>query len=402
MKFRILILPLILLLCPSLSSASDDRELPTWIDIAWHRGPDLPQAFQDSDGGILNDMLITTCGYCDSGATGPAEKKSKAPTGHHRKTWGLALNDASKGWDVFPDYPGDARQELCGVVVGSELFTWGGFSYAPPFAYRDGYGLMTKDGQWQWRPLPQLPWPICSMSCAAIGGTIYIFGGADFQLPQNKYLTNADRTGKMARVGARLLAIDTAKMNRGFRQCASCPGTPRMVAAMASVKGKLYLIGGATGQDNPTGSYCTVVDNWKYDPAADTWSRLTDTPIATGNFPAGAIVYEDRYILLIGGFQYANVMGPDGKTRKSFGKVTKHYPQKDYCSDILVFDTASNSFGRATQLPLNNNMPMAVLRGDILHLIGGETGGATIDGEAYGHHPDLYLIGKLSLASITH
>ncbi len=130
---------------------------------------------------------------------------------------------------------------------------------------------------------------------------------------------------------------------KAFTERASCPGTPRFVAAMAAVNGKLYVIGGATGQDNPTGQYCTVVDNWLYDPDTDHWTRLPDTPIATGNFPAGAIVYDDRYVLLIGGYQYPNVMGPDGKTRKSFGKITKHYPKRDYCSEILVFDTQSLS-----------------------------------------------------------
>jgi N-acetylneuraminic acid mutarotase len=238
-----------------------------------------------------------------------------------------------------------------------------------------------------------------SMSSAAVDESIYIFGGADFRLPENKYRTNTDYTGKLKRIGARLHVFKPAESIKNFTELAECRGTPRFVAAMAAVKGKLYVIGGATGQDNPTGQYCTVVDNWVYDPAANHWSRLPDTPIATGNFPAGAIVYDDRYILLIGGFQYANVMNPDGTTRKSFGKITKHYPEKDYCSDILVFDTKTNTFGRATSLPLNNNMPMAVVRGDELHLIGGETGGSVIDGEAYAHHPDLYLVGKLSIAA---
>src|SRR5262249_2539864 len=30
------------------------------------------------------------------------------------------------------------------------------------------------------------------------------------------------------------------------------------------------------------------------------------------------------------------------------------------------------------------------------HLIGGETGGAIVDGEPFAHHHDLYLIGKIS------
>jgi N-acetylneuraminate epimerase len=240
-----------------------------------------------------------------------------------------------------------------------------------------------------------LPWRISSASISAIGETIYIFGGADFQLPENKYLTSADYAGGIKRIGARLFAFNTSKPEAGFRERAPCPGTPRFVAAMAAVAGKLYLVGGAAGQDNPTGAYCTVVDNWCYDPGSDKWERLADTPMATGNFPAGAIVYHDRYILLIGGFQYRNVMNPDGTTRSAFGTVTKHYPEKDYCSDVLVYDPESRSFGRATSLPLNNNLPMAVLRGDVLHLVGGETGGAVIHGEPFAHHPDLYLMGKI-------
>src|SRR6266487_557209 len=122
------------LLCVLIACAGvrADEPLPHWIDIAWRRGPDLPQAFQDSDGGIVDDVLITTCGYSDSRETAPPSKKDKSPVGHHKKTWGLKLNDLSKGWQALPDYPGDPRQELCGVVVGSQLFTWGGFSYASP------------------------------------------------------------------------------------------------------------------------------------------------------------------------------------------------------------------------------------------------------------------------------
>ncbi len=375
-----------------------DPKLPHWIDIRWERGPDLPQAFQDSGGGVVGNALVTTCGYCDSRDTAPASKKEKSGNGHHKKAWGLDLDRANSNWAELPDYPGAARQELSAISTGSELFTWGGFSYRPPFSFSDGYRLSHGNGRWQWEALPELPWRISSAAISIIGDSIYLFGGADFQLPENKYYTDADYSGKQARIGARLLVFNISFPQRGFRECAPCPGTPRFVAAMAAVGGKLYVIGGAAGQRNPTGTYCTVVDNWQYDPARDKWSRLRDTPIATGNFPAGAIVWAERYILLIGGFQYANVMNPDGTLRPSFGHVTKHYPDKDYCSDVLVFDVKKRSFGRATPLPLNNNRPTAVLRGDVLHLIGGETGGCVIDGEPYAHHPDLYLTGKLSKA----
>ena len=375
-----------------------EAELPLWLEIDWKLGPDLPQAFQDSDGGIVNEILVTTCGYCDSRETAPPSKKEKSVMGHHKKTWGLELHSPGSSWQSLPDYPGEPRQELCGITFGGKIFTWGGFSYSPPFAFRDGYMLSREKDAWRWQTLPQLPWRLCSASISTLGREIYIFGGADFQLPDNKYLTAADYSGKIKRIGARLLTIDTASLTNGFRERAGCPGTPRFVAAMASVKGKLYVIGGAAGQDNPTSSYCTVVDNWCYDPQTDRWKRLSDTPIATGNFPSGAIVFHDRYLLLIGGFQYRSVLNPDGTIRNSYGKPTKHYPDKDYFSDVLVYDTQTQAFGRATPMPLNNNLPMAVLNGDVLHLIGGETGGAVVNGEPFAHHPDLYIVGKICLA----
>src|SRR4051794_17142190 len=125
----------VLLILLGCTCARADESLPHWIDIAWRRGLNLPQPFQDSDGGIVDNVLITTCGYSESVDIVPGTKKNSAPNGQHKKTWGLNLKDPAKGWQVLPDYPGDPRQELCGVVVGSQLFTWGGFRYAPPFAY---------------------------------------------------------------------------------------------------------------------------------------------------------------------------------------------------------------------------------------------------------------------------
>jgi hypothetical protein len=140
-----------------------------------------------------------------------------------------------------------------------------------------------------------------------------------------------------------------------------------------------------------------VVDNWSFDPARVAWQPLPDTPIATGNFPAGAIVFRNRYLLLVGGYQYPAVLNPDGALCPSYGKVFKHYPGNSYDSDVLVFDTRAATFGAADPLPLCNNLPMTVLAGDQLHLLGGETGGSVVEGQPYGHHPDLYLVGKLQV-----
>ena len=40
---------------------TDIRRLFT---ITWRKGPNLPQGLQDSDGGIIDGILITVCGFC--------------------------------------------------------------------------------------------------------------------------------------------------------------------------------------------------------------------------------------------------------------------------------------------------------------------------------------------------
>ena len=53
----------------------------------------------------------------------------------------------------------------------------------------------------------------------------------------------------------------------------------------------------------------TLTDNWKYDPASKKWWRLADLPVASGNFQTNGpmTAFEDRYIILIGGYQYLHM-----------------------------------------------------------------------------------------------
>jgi hypothetical protein len=100
--------------------------------------------------------------------------------------------------------------------------------------------------------------------------------------------------------------------------------------------------------------------------------------------------------LLIGGYRFPKVLNPDQSIRDAYGHAHKYYPAPhEYFSDVFVYDTKSGTFGDAPLLPLNNCRPQAVVSKNMLYLIGGETGGSTIDGEHYGHHPDLFLIGNM-------
>ena len=98
-----------------------------------------------------------------------------------------------------------------------------------------------------------------------------------------------------------------------------------------------------------------------------------------------------------GGYQYGAVLNPDGTTRPPYGKPSTHNPKSGLCNDVFVYDTQTDNFGSADKLPIDNNLPMTVVRGDQIYLIGGETGGGVVAGEYYGHHPDLLLIGRITL-----
>ena len=402
------------LLCPALAGAvvaakdakmADVNGLAPMLRIDWRRGPDLPQGFQDSDGGFLGTQLVTVGGFCGGGDG--ALKPGRYPRGFLKKAWSLDLADEAKGWAALPDFPGAARQELFCVPVGRALCFWGGFSYSPPYCYRDGYRLSRRGGAWVWEELPPLPWALCASGICAIGSEVYVLGGADYN--EQAFFTYTDRDGGNRGLGAHLLVLDTNRLKAGWRYLPDCPGTPRWVHAMAAVGGSIYVIGGATAgapprvrPTHPPGAaedkdhpYCTVVDNWRYGPARDRWSRLRDLPISSGNFPGGQVVFRSRYLVLVGGYQYARVANPDGSTRAKYGQPSKVEGKGDYYRDVFVYDTRRDLFGTADPLPINNNLPMAVVRRDEVFLLGGECDGREIEGEYYGHHPDLFLRGKI-------
>jgi N-acetylneuraminic acid mutarotase len=366
------------------------------LKIAWSRGPDLPQGLQDGNVGVIGNTLVMACGFCSGQEH--ASKPGRYPRGFLNKVWGLELTVQQNNWQRLPDYPGTPRQGLAAIGVGDVLYFWGGFNYSAPFCYKDGYRLTRHGGKWIWEALPDFPWPVCSVGLCTIGSRVYAFGGADYD--ENRFYTHTDRTGKNERQGARLLVLDTSNAAAGWKRLADCPGTPRWVNATAVVNGKVYVIGGATGDLALNGKnygYCTVVDNWVYDPGTDQWDRLRDLPISSGNFPAGKIVFKDRYILLIGGFQYAHVANPDGTVREKYGTAHQFQDKGSYYNDVFVYDTATNLFGTADSLPINNNAPMAVVWNDEVFVLGGETGSGTIDGVFYGHHPDLFLRGGIEV-----
>src|SRR5438067_2348965 len=75
-------------------SPQPQRTLRPMLKITWARGPNLPQGFQDSDGGFLGTQLITVGGFCGGGVD--RMKPGQYPRGFLQKAW---------AWDLSGDPP---------------------------------------------------------------------------------------------------------------------------------------------------------------------------------------------------------------------------------------------------------------------------------------------------------
>jgi N-acetylneuraminic acid mutarotase len=230
---------------------------------------------------------------------------------------------------------------------------------------------------------------------------IYCLGGCDYDAKD--FYTLKDRTGTIDRLGARLLVLDTENLGAGWSELAPCPGTPRGFPATGVVDGKLYFIGGFAV--STTGSYCNVVDSWRYDPAANTWERLRDLPISGSGTSAGLVIYKNRYILLPCGYQYDHLMKPDGSLSPKYGEPStightweNHPSLKDahYYNHFYVYDTRTDLYGTATALPFDDVATITVVVGDTAFMFPGETAGFRWEGEYFGHHPEFVLKGAIT------
>jgi hypothetical protein len=138
-------------------------------------------------------------------------------------------------------------------------------------------------------------------------------------------------------------------------------------------------------------AYNNVIDAWVYDPVSAQWSRLPDAPQGANR---RAVVYNDRYVILIGGYRYSTTWNPGGTVSEVHTPRERAMPEmKDHIeSTVLVFDTQTKQYGIADPLPDKSSFPMAAIRDDTIYTLGGE-GGYRL------WHPATFQIGKIESAA---
>lgn len=106
-----------------------------------------------------------------------------------------------------------------------------------------------------------MPVPRASAAACALDGKGYVFGGRD---ANKQYLND-------------LWQYDPS--TDSWKQLRSCPGKARVQALMTAYDGSLYVGLGFSGEEVYVDS-CYLRDIWRYTPADDQWTRLSDCPSA--------------------------------------------------------------------------------------------------------------------------
>jgi N-acetylneuraminic acid mutarotase len=183
--------------------------------------------------------------------------------------------------------------------------------------------------------MPPLP------KVAAMGGMVLV--GRELH-----YVAGAKENGLSQRGDHWVLNLDAAA--GGWQTAAALP-TARKRFASAAIDGKIYVIGGHTG-DYSGRTYLSTVH--VFDPAAGTWTKVASLPGGHSHFHNAADVYEGRIIVA------------GGKTDDEAAS-----------NDVLVYDPGTNKWSTLTNLPSGRSSgPLRVLNGTLVYTTGSSGGGS--------------------------
>jgi len=189
-----------------------------------------------------------------------------------------AFDPARNTWSQAAPLP-EPRSDAASVVYDGTLYVFGG--NVEDHARRDA--LEFHNQKWSRVPGATLPEPRVYSVAVACKGLIYLVGGLA-ESNQSTTMSNA------------LWAWDPKSPQKGWRVLPPMPGPGLMAHAVASVHGKVYVLGGAKKAEKGVENVKTV---FEFDPATNKWTQLGDLPI--GRRCWWGIGLADK-ILLLGGY----------------------------------------------------------------------------------------------------
>ncbi len=338
MSLRRAFVPAAVVLVGMVAAIAQDAACP--LTIEWQRQADMPKAVGGVAFGMLGDAIIVAGGTTWIDET--------------QKLWlpdAFAHDAATDQWKPIPAMPRPAGYP-CAVSFRDALYVFGGQT-AKEVNAAETMKLHKTGGTFQWEPFVPLPEKLANMQPALVDSTAFLVAG--------------DAGEGTPAPNNHVWKIDLAAGTPEWKRCAPLPGPNRTGVATAACGGKVYAFGG------------DVVSACCYNPASDRWDPLPDLPFPV--YWAWAVSWQDRYIILPGGFV----------SKQNWGPATSglHMDANGFVSDVLVSDTATGRYSFSNPLP-KGIIDYGIARVDKrIFLAGGEDRGK--------HREFWFLTGVLSM-----
>src|SRR6188474_3119896 len=310
----------------------------------WKLGAPFPEPDEELYGVAANGKLYVIGGWNDGKAGGV----------------NYEYDPATDKWTKKQPMPRAAHHAALTAANG-KIYVMGGFVAPTETALPLGAAWQPIDNAWQydpatdsWKSLPPVPTKRGSAVAAEVGGKIYTIGGATTM--EGRVLN--DSNGRLeskdpfftAFGPSRVLSVnevyDPATNKWETRKSMS---VPRNHAFSAAVNGKIYVIGGRTGQGFIlTATNTDVVE--EYDPLSDSWNAPKERmPTARSGGVSGT---DGRRIYVAG------------------GEVTTQQLVGAYRA-IEAYDPLTDSWFKMPPMPMPRHGAAGAVIGSRLHLVSG-------------------------------
>ncbi len=310
----------------------------------WKKGAPFPEPDEELYGVAANGKLYVIGGWNDGKAGGVTYE----------------YDPATDKWTKKQPMPKPAHHAALAAANG-KIYVMGGFVAPSETALPLGAAWQPIDNAWQydpvadsWKSLPPLPTKRGSAVAVEVGGKIYAIGGATTM--EGRVLD--DSRGRLeskdpfftAFGPSRVLSVnevyDPATNKWETRQPMS---VPRNHAFSAAVNGKIYVIGGRTGQGFIlTATNTDVVE--EYDPLSDSWNTPKERmPTARSGGVSGT---DGRRIYVAGG---------EVTTQQLVGAFRA----------IEAYDPLTNSWSTLPPMPMPRHGAAGAVIGNRLYLVSG-------------------------------
>lgn len=347
------------------------QNLPVFGRISWQAGK-LPFVGDGPRAGISG------MGMCAAGdkifLAGGFIRKGDGSQDVNRKSakWVYAYDIKTARWQQLPDLP--ERSEYGRLTARDQtLYFAGGAAYSvvngavgPYLPSDSAYSLNLADVASGWKKLPSLSFGRTHFAFGSVGDRLLVAGGNEYDLAEKGYSARTIRD--------QTAMLDLSSLPAGWKAQTPLPSPPRGWGASATARGRLWVFGGVTFLDGPSKKNKEVRFNetLSFDPATNSWTQHAPSPLKMSGWAAAT--YQDRYIILIGGYG-----SPDGN-------------KPSMNDQPLVYDIEHDRWMRFEHsvIPAGGvfNDPGFAVHGDSLFLSGGEGNG--------GSHFNHWLIGKIS------